>query len=138
MFESDITKSYEDNRPMNREESRARHETSRSFRPGLKHAAAVAGGLLLAHLTYENTVGNTPNCVGEQSVFVQPGDTLTSLAQENINVTSGYVDFRGVEFEIVRPSHVQLEISGQSEGVEVGTSYMLPGDVVTMPVACEQ
>ena len=100
--------------------------------------AAVVGGLFLAKLTYDNTIGNTPTCVGEQSVMVQPGDTLTSLAREHISVTSGYVDFRGVEFDVVRPSHSQLELTGQSGAVEVDSGYMLPGDVVTMPEACEQ
>ncbi len=140
MIRNHITESYENTTPMTREESQTRHQESRresrKFRlPRLLTVASVAGGLLLAHFTYERAVDTTPACNGEQTVAVHPGDTLRTLETTHITATDGHVDFRGIEISVERP--VMLR-NGNSAMRHLGdVADIMPGDRVTMPLTCE-
>lgn len=140
MIRNHITESYENTTPMTRKESQTRHQESRQesrkFRlPRLLTVASVAGGLLLAHFTYERAVDTTPACNGEQTIEVHAGDTIRKLEAKHITATDGHIDFRSVEVSVERPV---MFGNGNSAMRHLGdVAEIIPGDRVTMPLTCE-
>jgi hypothetical protein len=73
-----------------------------------------------------NEAASSPKCSGTQEVTVQPNDTLTTLARDHIDVTSGYVPFQSIDMKVL-----------SSDGKLTENSTLYPGETVVMPTTCE-
>lgn len=110
----------------------------------------VFGGLVaaIAAVALTGMKGNSPQCEGTQRVTLGEGDVPQLVAQEHIDVTSGYVDIQQmVDFgrkappaAIISPFYDEDAVIRVIEGPahqNPNISGWQPGDVVVMPQTCK-
>ncbi len=96
----------------------------------LKSTGLAIFGVVAVVGVLASTYESEPTCSGQQNVPITGEDSgMLEIMTENITVTGGYVDFRGVEAVVFRkqPDGGYKAVDGQIQA----------GDVAQIPQTCE-